>query len=145
MTLNELLQEVIKDIDVKKRPTFINANKFDANFNVDDSNFPVCVLVEPVTSKDKFGPLNELLLSFPISLIWGALSKTDFKQEDHETKCIQPMREVSALFLSKLKEHPLVKSIENSERTNFTNLFDVNMSGVYHRLTLNFEAQGGVC
>jgi len=145
MTLNELLQEVINDIDVKKRPTFINANKFDANLEADNSNFPLCVLVEPGTTIETMDAQGQVQLEHVINLMWAMLSKPDWKQVDDNEKCILPMRVLSTEFLMRLSQHSLIKSITFSTRTNFTKIMDVNMSGVYHNIRFKVISEEAVC
>lgn len=142
-TLTELLNELVDQMNVKPRPTLYTGVKSELNEVADEADFPLLMVCEPVTTEDDIGFTDNVV--FDVMLMWGFKSDLEWPQSEHDKNCIIPARELSKKFLTALKGNSNIDKVLSSQRTNFINIFDVNMSGVIHMIKFRPVQSGSLC
>lgn len=145
MTINELLQEIITATQWPDMVSFFGGVKSEHNLMQDNRKFPAVLLIEPVTTSDEMKLYGVIEVTYDLMLLFCAKSELDWPQEEHDKNCIVPMRQLSRKFLLAASNNKKIKAMKNARRTNFINLFDVQMSGVVLTMSITPQNDEDLC
>lgn len=128
-----IIEAVVNDLTPK--PEFMFGLAGWNNLRADEKEFPVVILVEPITSNDEFRQGGLVDSSYPLYMVFLDKSELDWTPEQHRL-AIDSMRELRRQFILKLKmaknsynEH-IFKSITDVRTIDTFNELDRNASGV---------------
>lgn len=125
--------------------SFCHGDKSWQNLISDNVQLPATYLDEPITSKDSYKKGGFLQTGYPISLVFAGLSRMDWTPDQHQ-EVIDKMRLASVEFINRCSIDPNIKSVgQDIGRTDVTNLFDVNVTGVIMTITLEPFNNAGIC
>jgi hypothetical protein len=143
-----VIEQAVAELD--PMPAFIHGFKSWANIKADEKQFPIVILVEPVTSDDTFHQGGMVDSSYPLFIMFLDRTELGNTPEQHRP-VIDRMRELRRQFILRLKaaknsygEH-VFKSIDNVKTTDTFNELDANSSGVFITFTATPLNSDSVC
>jgi hypothetical protein len=116
---------------VTDTPVFLHGDKSFQNLQdnvVIDTG--VIYLDEPITSTDTIRQSGYLEELYPLKILFAKKTAMDWTPAQHQV-VIQACREMRREFLVLLQNNSSIQRIGSSRTTDITNLFDLNISGVY--------------
>lgn len=149
MSIRTQIETIASELDTDN--TFIFGLTGWQNLSADETTtFPVVFLDSPITSSDEFKQGGYVHVNYNLRMMFAQKSELDWSQVQQDT-VIDQMRLLARTFVLSLKAKKgtdnahWFRNIEGVRRTDFQNLFDVNVSGCILELTLEPFDESGVC
>lgn len=121
------------------------------NLQADEAaTFPVVFLDSPITSEDDFKQGGYVQVNYKLNLMFAYKTSLDDTQPQQDA-AITNARLLAREFVLRLKAAKdstgthLFRNITGTRRTDFQNMFDVNVSGCILELTLEPIDESSVC
>lgn len=125
-------------------PTFLHGEKSYQNLIADEITNTMVFLDEPITSEDTLTQGGYIEEGYPLSMLFVKKTELDFTPAQHRV-IIDEMRELSKRFILRLQANTNIRFVLKCTRTDITNIFDVNLSGVILRVTVVPKNSDGAC
>lgn len=137
--IQQIIRDIVAELQVEDSnpsiaPTFIFGTKGWNNLNGDEIENTIVVLIEPVTSQDRFvGAL--IQESYPLLLAF--LEKSELENTpEQELVYTDRMRRLRAKFLYRLKQSSLIQDVTNITTSDEFKVMDACLSGVGLQVTV---------
>lgn len=126
--------------------SFYYGKKFDQNYQVDEMVLPCVLLDTPLISNDnipKFGTYIEPVVD--IALVIGYKHSTDDNNIELPILKAKAWSAAKEIVNRLRRDTDNVKTVTNMKRTDFTNVFDVNLSGCMLEIRVTFKDDSSSC
>lgn len=145
MTIKELIEGIVSSITVNGDSfTFLHADKGWQNLISDESIFPVVYLDDPIAWKYSFTMGSVLEREYDLKILIGYKTELDFNPEEHQTE-VEKAVNCCQQLINSLRQNKDIKIIKDVAGIEFTNAFDVNLSGVILYIKLHHRNSNPIC
>jgi len=117
-----------------------------ANLDLDEADFPIVFLDQPVPIEFQAAQSGYIGETYPITLFFMYKAELDYTPTEHDSNCIEPARLAIRQFISVLQDSDLIDEVDvNGDALEFTNLLDVAVSGISIPLSIKLNINASVC